>query len=130
MSERFRRFESPSEFEWDDETPPILGMRFKTRRYCAGCGEDNPPPTHFPCEEVSAEQIARVERLADDMVVQMHPHLTCPECAKTRVPDYSKGGGEATDDELILFFVENQGRRSWSDNVKKLREKFTIARRT
>jgi hypothetical protein len=65
----------------------------------------------------------------------MHPHTNCPDC-KPRVVDLcnpsspSSPSGGVTDEELVTFLINNQGRRSWQDNVAKLRKQYHITRRT
>ncbi len=65
-----------------------------------------------------------------EALMALHPHANCPACVNDRANhDLAAAGTEVSDDELVAFLVENQGRRSWSENVARLKAKWKVVKR-
>lgn len=55
--------------------------------------------------------------MAQEYATKLHPHASCPHCV------------EPTVDELVAFFVDNVGKRSWQDNMRKFLKSYNVIRR-
>ena len=62
----------------------------------------------------------------------LHPHTNCPHCAANNIGQAVAAGPAKSvgDDELVMFFLNNVGKRSMQENIERFRKLYDITRRS